>query len=64
MAPEQSTSPAQARQTFASHLGVLPEQSPSPRHCTQVAVATEQMGTEPTQAMVFVPEHSPHAPEA
>jgi hypothetical protein len=50
----------QATQTLlvVSHLGVVPEQLPSPVHCTQVKLELQTRD----EAQATVPEHWPQVP--
>jgi hypothetical protein len=65
VAPPHSLSAAQARHTCVAVLqtGVVPEHCAFDVHGTQVAVATSHAGVAPVQAVVFVAEHCPHAPD-
>jgi hypothetical protein len=60
-----SPSPEQPRHVCVppSHTGVAPEHCAFVRQRTQVPVAALQTGVPPTQAVAFVAEHWPHAPE-
>jgi len=55
----------QAPQTcvVALQIGVVPEQSALPRQLTQVPLPVKQKGVVPVQALAFVAEHWPHAPD-
>lgn len=65
VAPLHSLSPAQARQICAEvlHTGVVPPHSALEMQFTHVPLATLQAGIEPLQRVVFVAEHTPHAPD-
>jgi hypothetical protein len=61
----QSASPAHARQTCAvrSQTGFVPPQSASPAHATHVAVVVSHEEVRPVHSVLFVAEHTPHAPD-
>jgi hypothetical protein len=65
-APPQSASAEHARhvRVVASHVGFVPAQSVLTTHETHVAVAGLQTSVAPVHSVVFVVEHTPHAPEA
>jgi hypothetical protein len=60
----QSASPAQARQVWVapSQTGVVPEQSASARHATQVPLGVKHSGVPPVHCTELPAEHWPHAP--
>ena len=66
VAPPQSESPAQARQTWVVVLqtGFVSPHCAFEVHGTQVDVAVKQTGVAPEQAVAFVAEHWPQAPLA
>jgi hypothetical protein len=66
VAPPQSPSPAQARQTLvaASQTGELPEQFAPERQATQVPEVVRHRGVPPLQRLALVAEHCPQAPLA
>jgi len=66
VAPPQSASPAQARQTCVAVLqtGVVPPQVAFETHGTHVAAATLQAGVAPVHLVALVAEHCPQAPLA
>ena len=66
VAPPQSPSLAQARQTCAATLqaGVVPLQVTFDVHATQVAEVASQAGVAPVHRDAFVAEHAPHDPFA
>jgi hypothetical protein len=65
VAPPHSPSPAQGRQAWVAvpQIGLLPPHWALPRHATQVPGPTSQAGVAPVQAVAFVAEHCPHAPD-
>jgi hypothetical protein len=62
--PPQSVSATHGRQVWvvASHAGVAPLQSALARHDTHVPAPVSQSGVAPVHAVLFVAEHTPHAP--
>ena len=65
VAPPHSPSPLQPRQAWVAVLqtGVAPPHCPFDVQPTQVPDDTSQAGVEPPQALTFVAEHWPHAPD-
>jgi hypothetical protein len=65
VAPPHSPSPAQARQVCVPVLqtGAVPPHWAFDTHGTHVPVGVLQAGVAPLQALAFVAEHCPHAPE-
>jgi hypothetical protein len=62
----QSAAPAQARHVWvvASHTGFVPEQSASLRQPMHAPWSTSHSGVAPVQAVMFVAEQAPHAPDS
>ena len=65
MAEGHCASLEQAPQTcvVVLQIGVVPEQSALPRQRTQVPLPVKQKGVVPVQALAFVAEHWPQAPD-
>jgi hypothetical protein len=65
VAPPQSPSRAQARQTWLvpSQIGVVPEHWALLRQATQVPEAVLQLGVAPVQSALLLAEHWPHDPD-
>jgi len=63
--PPQSTSAAQARHVcvVVLHTGVVPAHCALLTHEAQVPLAVLHTGVEPVHWVLFVAEHTPHAPE-
>jgi hypothetical protein len=65
VAPPHSPSPAQPRQVcvVVLQIGVVPPHCAFDTHGTHVPVVVKQTGVAPEQALAFVPEHWPQAPD-
>jgi hypothetical protein len=65
VAPPHSPSPAQARQACVPvlQIGAVPPHCEFETHGTHVPEVVKQTGVAPLQAVAFVAEHCPHAPD-